>query len=130
MNWLIARALRDLYPPVDGLPGIADCDLQGFLKTLRRESNLGIYAGMVAGALLYALTPLFTVYLPLPAFALPAKLRDRHAARITGTSVYVVRQLIFVLKMFGGLCWGQHPEVRRVMGMKPYPADPGTYRTT
>ena len=130
MNWLIERAMRDLFPAVEGLPGIGDCDVGPFLKKLRVESNLAIWAGLVAGAVLYALTPLFTVYLPLPAFALPAKLRDKHAAKITTSRVYIVRQAVFLVKMFGGLCWGQHPDVRAVMDMKPYPADPGTYRTT
>ncbi|MBC7173124.1 MAG: hypothetical protein H5U40_11875, partial [Polyangiaceae bacterium] len=58
----------------------------------------------------------------------PRGLRDRHALRIAGTRVYLVRQAVFLLKMFAGLCWGQHPSVRRAMHLSPYAADPGSVR--
>ncbi len=119
----------DLFPPVPGLPGVADCDLDAFLRALKRESNLAIWSGLVAGAVVYAVTPVLTVFLPLPSFALPASLRDVHARKIAGSNVYLVRQLISLVKMFGGLCWGQHPKVREAMSIPPYPRDPGTFRT-
>jgi hypothetical protein len=118
----------DLYPAVEGLPGIADCDLDDFLRTLKQESNLAIWSGLVAGAVLYSLSPVFTVFVPLPSFALPAAMRDAHAQKISGTNVYIVRQAIFLLKMFAGLCWGQHRKVREAMLVPTYPADPGTFR--
>ncbi len=121
--------MSDLYPPVEGLPGVEDCDLDSFLRTLKEESNLAIWSGIVAGAVLYAVTPVFTVFVPLPAFLLPASWRDTHARKIAGTNVYIVRQSIFLLKMFAGLCWGQHEKVRRAMHVAPYPDDPGTFRT-
>ncbi len=129
MLWLIRHAMCDLYPPVEGLPGVADCDVDGFLRTLKRESNLAIWAGLVAGAVLYAMTPVLTVFVPLPSFLLPRGLRDRHAHAVSSTGLYILRQSIFLLKMFAGLCWGQHPEVRKAFALAPYPADKGTFRT-
>jgi hypothetical protein len=119
----------DLYPPVEGLPGVADCDLDTFLRTLKRESNLAIWSGVVAGSVLYALSPLLTVFLPLPSFLLTRGLRDRHAQKISSTGIYILRQSIFLLKMFAALCWGQHPEVRKAFELGPYPQDPGSFRT-
>jgi len=120
----------DLMPPTDDLPGLADTDVDGFLRRFRRESNLAVWSGVVAGAAVYTLSPPFTIRRPLPSFLLPPEARDRHAAAITTSPSYLVRQSIFLLKMFAGMCWGQDPEVRRRMNLDPYAPDPGTFRTT
>ena len=130
MLWLVRSAVVIIYPRTPTLPGAADCGLDEFLKKFKRESPLLIWLGTVVGALVFHLTPLFTVYLPLPAFLLPAKLADRHAARITSTNVYLVRQSVFLVKLCAGLCWGAHPEVRKFFALPPLPSDPGTWRTT
>jgi hypothetical protein len=69
------------------------------------------------------------VFVPVPAFLLPAGMRDRHARKIAGTSFYLVRQSIFLLKLAAGLCWGAHPEVRKRFALPPLPDDPGTWKT-
>lgn len=110
------------------MPGAADCGLDDFLRRFRRESPALIWLGTVAGALVFHLTPLFTVFVPLPAFLLPAALADRHASRIASTNVYLVRQAIFLVKLAAGLCWGADADVRRRLALQPLPADPGTWR--
>ncbi|MEW6432775.1 MAG: hypothetical protein AB1730_14820 [Myxococcota bacterium] len=62
------------------------------MKKFRRERPALLWCGAVLGALVLHFTPLFTVFVPLPAFLLPAGLRDTHASRISGTQVYPVRQ--------------------------------------
>lgn len=130
MLWLVRSAIVALYPSGGPVPGAADCGLDDFLVRFRRESPTLIWLGTVLGALVFHLTPLFTVFVPLPAFLLPAGLADRHASRIASTNVYLVRQAIFLVKLAAGLCWGADAEVRRRLALQPLPADPGTWRAS
>lgn len=118
----------DLLPRHAGLPGLADTDVDGFLRRTRAETTLTVWAGLVLGAVVFALSPILTVYVPLPSMLLPRGLRDRHADRITSTSLYLLRQAVFLLKMYACMCWGQDEAVRRQLHVAPYPADPGTFR--
>jgi hypothetical protein len=125
MRILIAAAMRDMMPARAGLPGIADTDVDGFLRRLRRDADPLYYLGLVLGAWIYQLSPLFTVGVPLPALLLPGELRDRHAMRIVSTRLYLIRNAVFLLRLNAGMCWGQHPRVRRAFALEPYDADPG-----
>lgn len=129
MIWLIRHVMCALYPRTDELPGIEDAGVTEYLERYRRETTPLIWLGLVLGTLLFVMTPLFTVYLPVPSFFLSRALLDKHALRITSTRVYLVRQSIFLVKLAAGMCWGVDPEVRGRLGMAPYPADPGTWRT-
>lgn len=128
MLFFVRSALVALYPRTADLPGIADTDVDGFLRRFRAEATPLVWIGVLASTLLFHLTPLFTVFLPLPAFLLPESLRDRHADRIASSSLYLVRQAVFLLKLPGGLCWGAHPSVRERFALPAYAADPGTWR--
>lgn len=130
MLWLLRSAIVMTYPRTPAMPGIEDCGLDAHLAQFKRESPPLIWLGVVAGALLFHLTPLFTVFLPLPAFLLPAKLKDRHAARIYGSRIYLLRQAVFLVKLCAGLCWGADPEVRKRLALPALGKDPGTWRTT
>ncbi len=127
MPRIVRSALRDLFPG-GPLPSAEDTDLDAFWARFWAEASPSLRAGVLAGALIYTATPILTVKLPLPAFALPASLRDRHAARITEHDRYLLRQAVFVLKLIGGLAWGADPHVREAFGLEPYPPDPGTWR--
>lgn len=129
MLFFVRSALVALYPRTAELPGIADTDIEAFLRKFRREAAPLVWIGVLASTLLFHLTPLFTVFVPLPAFALPAGLRDKHANRIASSSLYIVRQSIFLLKLPGGLCWGSHPSVRAKLALPAYAPDPGTWRS-
>lgn len=126
--WLIRHALTSLMPPIDGLPGLIDTDLDTFLDRYRRESSWLIWLGLVGGTAVYVLSPLITIGIPLPSFLLSEAQRNRHSSRVVRHPVYLVRQAVFLLKMTAGLCWGSSPVVRRVMNMDPYAADPGSWR--
>ena len=130
MHFLIRAACVALYPRTETLPGVIDTDLDGFLVRFRRESNGLLWLGLVAGTLVFTLTPLITVYLPLPSFLLPRRLLDKHADRIASHRFYLLRQAIVVVKMAGGLCWGAHPKVRAAFALPPYPEEPSRWRTT
>jgi len=118
-----------LYPRTEELPGVEDTEPREFLRRYRRESPLLIWLGVVAGTLAFALSPVLTVYWPLPSFLLPEATLDRHAHRVTTSRLYLLRQAVFLVKMAAGMCWAQHPSVRERFAMAPYPADPGTFRS-
>lgn len=128
MIWLIRSAMCAFFPRAEGLPGVADVGIDAFLERFREETSRLMWVGLVLGAVVFAITPLFTIGVPLPSFLLPKRALDRHANKIASHPVYVLRQAVFLVKMVGGLCWGSHPDVRRIMELPPYPPDPGTFR--
>ena len=128
MLWLIRFTMCALYPRTARLPGVADTALDEFLARFRRETTPMMWIGISLGALLFAITPLVTVGLPLPAFWLPKKKIDRHARKLANSSIYLVRQLVFLVKMMGGFCWGADPKVRQAFNLPVLPPDPGTLR--
>ena len=130
MPWLVRKAMSQLYPRTEELPGAEDCDLEGFLRKFKRETTPLMWAGVTAGALAYHASPALTVKVPLPAFLLPRGLADKHAHRVATTDFYLLRQAILLVKLPAGMLWGGHPEVRRKLGLEPLAADPGTWRTT
>lgn len=131
MILLIRSAMRDLMPRgagEGGLPGIEDTGDTEFLRMMKRESDGIFWLGIALGGWVYALTPILTVYVPLPAFLLPRALREKHAQRIVASRLYLIRQAVFLVRLAAGLCWGRDPEVRARFALAPYPPDPGTYR--
>jgi hypothetical protein len=129
MIWLVYSAIVILYPRTESLPGAADCDLEAFLVRFRREASPLVWLGVVMGAIVFHVSPVFTVLVPLPAFMLSEELADLHASRITSTRIYLVRQVVFLVKLAAGLAWGAHPEVRQRFALPPHAPDPGTWRT-
>ncbi len=130
MTWLVRAAMCGLMPATGELPGVADAGIDTFLAQTRRETTPMVWTGLVLGALVYTISPVVTVYVPLPSVLLPRRLRDLHADRICTTRFYLLRQAVFLLKMYACMCWGQDAAVRRVLHVAPYPVDPGTFRTT
>jgi hypothetical protein len=128
MIWLIKFAMCAMMPRTETLPGIADTDLDGFLRKLRAETTPLYWTGLVLAAVVFAITPLITIGVPLPAFFLPHKLLDRHSKRVLSHPIYLVRQAVFLLRMSGGLCWGADERVRACFALPPYPVDPGSFR--
>jgi hypothetical protein len=126
--WLIRFAMCTMMPRSEGLPGIADTRLDEFLRRMRKDAEPLYWLGLVVGAVVFMVTPLFTVLLPLPACLLPAKLLARHSERILSHRVYVLRQAVFLLRLSAGMCWGADERVRATFALAPYPVDPGTFR--
>ena len=126
---LVRSAIVLLYPRTPELPGAEDCDLDAFLTRYRRETTPLVWTGVVLGAIVFHLTPVLTVNVPLPAFWLSPKLADRHAHEITSSSSYLLRQAIFLVKLVAGLAWGSHPDVRKRFALAPLEADPDDWRT-
>jgi hypothetical protein len=130
MIWLIKMAMYALLPRTETLPGLVDMDLDGFLRRMAHESHSIFWTGVVLGAVLFALTPVLTVGVPLPAFWLPARLRERHTERLLSHRWYLLRQGMAIIRMAAGMCWGADPGVRACLKLSPYGADPGTFRTS
>ena len=130
MIWLIKFAMCTMMPRTPALPGIADTDLDGFLRKLKKESEMIYWLGLVLGALVFAITPLITVGVPLPAFWLPRGLRALHAERLVAHPIYMLRQAAALVRLSAGMCWGADSAVRARFNLPPYGPDPGTFRTS
>ena len=129
VNWLIKTALIDLMPRSGDIPGFEDTDYQSFFKRWRQDFPVSMVLGTALASFIYVIAPLFTVGIPVLSIWLPRRLRDLHAQRITYSPIYGIRQMMFLIKTVGGLCWGADPAVRKVFGYAPLPADPGTWRS-
>jgi hypothetical protein len=126
--WLIKFAMRAMMPRTAQLPGIEDTDVDAFLRRMRREAATMYWMGLVLGTWVFMLTPLLTVFLPLPAFLLPKKLLARHADKILASNIYLFRQATFLIRLSAGMCWGADPAVRAKFSLPAYGPDPGTFR--
>jgi len=128
MIWLIKFAMCTMMPRSDALPGIGDTDLDGFLRRMKKDADGLYWLGLALGAFVFAVSPLITVCLPLPAFLLPRKLLTTHCERILASRIYVLRQAVFLVRLSAGMCWGADEKVRALFALAPYPPDPGTFR--
>ena len=126
---LTRSAICALYPGSDRLPGVEELGIDEYLERYRREATPLMRAGLVVGTAVFTLSPPVTIGVPLPSFLLPKRTLDRHARKATTHPWYFLRQPIFVLKMVGGMCWGEHERVRALYNLDPYPPDPDTRRT-
>jgi hypothetical protein len=126
--WLIKFAMLTMMPRSDQLPGLVDTDVDGFVRRMRTDAEPLYWLGLVVGAIVFALAPLLTVGIPLPAFWLPQRLLDRHAERLTSHRIYLLRQAVFLVRLSAGMCWGADAGVRARFALAPYGPDPGTFR--
>ncbi len=129
MNELVRFALVALFPAEGDLPGLADLGVDEKIAAIRRDSTRVFWLGMVGAALFFQLSPVLTVYVPLPAVFLTPDQLDRHANRLATHPAYLIRQVMMLLKLVGGLFWGESKEIRERLALPAYPADPGTRRT-
>ena len=130
MICLIKHAMAAMMPRSAELPGILDTDLDGFLRRMHEDADALYWTGLVMSAVVYAISPLLTVFVPLPSFLLPAKLRALHTERLLSHPLYLLRQAGYLVRLSAGMCWGADPTVRATFALAPYPADPGTFRTS
>jgi hypothetical protein len=129
VNELVRLALVAFYPREGDLPGLADLGVEEKIATLRRETTLLFWTGLVGAAIFFQISPVLTVRRPWPAAFLDEETLDAHAHRIATHPSYLVRQIIVLLKLVAGMFWGSSPEVRAFLHLPPYPAEPGTRRT-
>ena len=129
MSLLLTFCLGAVLPPADGLPGVKDCNVRDFLKRLRREAPLLFRLSLYGSALVLVLCPLFTIFVPLPAFLLPRSLLEAHVTKMSASRFYGLRQALLMVKTVAGMCWGADANVRTLIGLRPYGEDPGTWRT-
>lgn len=124
---LVAHAMCAVMPATAAMPGLTRADAKKFTRTARRECDNLYFAGLVLGAFVFVVTPVLTVSLPLPSFALSSKSLDRHAQRIVAHRSYWIRQAVFLVRLNAGMAWGALPQSRAFMNLAPYPDDPGTF---
>ena len=126
---MIRFSMAALYPSAHGMPGLLEVGGDERLRFIWSELNGLTRLGLVGGAAVFVLSPVFTIGMPLPAFWLSAERLDQHAHAATKSRIYLLRMAVFVVKMFGGLVWGQSPQARASMGLEAYPDDPGAWRS-
>lgn len=127
LRWLIRHALVAVFPSTERLPGLDRLNTEAaFVEVMAGPPLLRL--GLVGATLVFVLTPLWTVYWPLPSFWLPAAVRERHANALADSRLYLLRQSMLMLKTIGGLLWGGHPQVRAALGLPAYGPDPGSFR--
>ena len=68
MLWLMRFTMCSLFPRTKSLPGVGDTNVDEFLARFRRETTLAMWLGICLGTLLFVVSPVGTVGLPLPAF--------------------------------------------------------------
>jgi hypothetical protein len=129
MHWLVCSAVYAMYPSTEHFPGAQELGFYAWFSQFRREATWTLWAGALLGGLLFQLSPVLTLGLPVPAALLSADRLDEHAFRLCTHRWYLVRQGAFLVKMIGGLYWGSQPVIRARIGLEPYPADPGTWRS-
>lgn len=130
LTWLVRSAMVAYFPRTETLPGLEDCDVDAYLERVRAETTWLLWLGIVVSALVFHLTPIVTIRVPLLATMLSPEKRDAHAHALATTDLYLLRQLALLARMFGGLCWGTDPRVRARFAMPPLGPDPGTWRTS
>jgi hypothetical protein len=128
VNRIVVLPLCAFYPRVGRLPGLDELAPEARIEELRRDATGLFWLGVVAAALFFHVTPILTVRRPVLAGALSPDDLDRHTAALAGHPIYLVRQLVMMLKLVGGLFWAASPEVRACIALPPYPPDPGTRR--
>ena len=129
MNELVRFALVAFFPRVGDLPGLAELGVDEKIAALRRDSTRLFWTGIVAAAVFFQISPILTVRRPLLAVFLTDDQLDAHAHALATHRVYLLRQIIVLLKLMGGVFWGQSPEIRAFLHLPAYGDDPGTRRT-
>ena len=128
MNELVRFAMVAFFPREGDLPGLAELGVEEKIARLRRESTLLFWTGIVAATIFFHVSPILTVHRPWPATLLSEEELDAHAFKLATHRVYLVRQIVMLLKLMAGVFWGESPEIRAFLHLPAYGADPGTRR--
>jgi hypothetical protein len=128
VNELVRFALVAFFPREGDLPGLAELGVEEKIAALRRDSTRLFWTGIVAAAVFFQISPILTVRRPWPAVLLTPEQLDAHAHALATHRVYLLRQIIVLLKLMGGVFWGQSPEIRAFLHLPAYGDDPGTRR--
>jgi hypothetical protein len=129
VNDLVRFALVAFFPREGDLPGLAELGVDRKIAALRRECTHLFWLGLVGAAVFFQLSPIMTVRRPWPAALLTEEQLDTHAHRLASHPAYLIRQILVLLKLVGGMFWGESPEIRATLLLPAYPPDPGTRRT-
>ncbi len=125
---IVAWVLGAIFVSTDTLPGLDELDTAPRVAKMLREAPGSFTFVVYVSTLLFMVSPLITIGLPVPAFVLGRRQLDTHAYRLARHRIYLVRQSMLMLKTVGGLIWGGHPDVRAALDVPAYEADPGTFR--
>lgn len=99
--------------------GARDAGMDAFLKEFRSQAPASLRLGLEAALWAAAwLSPLLIGRCP-PLSLHPPEARERALAAMARSKIYLLRQLLLLLKLACGLCYGAHPAVRAAVGRLP-----------
>ena len=125
---LVAWCMSVTFPSTDELVGVDRMEVVPFLRQFNRDTPLLMQVALSASVLVFLLSPLLTIGVPLPAPWLSKANQQKHLEKLAGHPVYLLRQTMMMIKTVAGLLWGADPQVRKSLGMDPYKVDPGSWR--
>ncbi|HEX9012465.1 MAG TPA: hypothetical protein VF813_03075 [Anaerolineaceae bacterium] len=104
--------------------GVFEAGFGSFYQNFKRTANANLRHSFQL-ALLAAtwISPLLIHRIP-PLTLYPRETRERALAAMETSRVYLLRQMIFILKTVVSLCYGGNREVRLALGYPPQPDDP------
>ena len=126
--WLLRTAMMPMMPARDDLPGLEREPLDSYLRRFLAEANAATILGVSLAAMVFLVSPLITIGIPLPSCWLSEQQVDRHAHKVSTSPLYLVQQAIFLLKMYAGFAWGEQQAVRESLALAPYPAHQPAWR--
>jgi hypothetical protein len=128
MRKVAVFAMNELMPAHDDMPGIFDTKAEDFLKEFKANAHPIMRLGFFLSVWVYALSPVFTIGIPLPAFLLSEQKRLAHLDKYANSRNFVFSQLWMLQKMITAMCWGMDDKVRAYYGYEPYPEEPGNFK--
>ncbi len=111
------RAVVDaLLPPGGPLPGALEAGFEEFEARFRRDAPPTMRLGWRAALWIAAwISPLLIRRLP-PLDSLEPQAREDALVAMSKSPIYLVRQVMLLLRAVVGFGWGATPEVRRKVG--------------
>ena len=99
----------------EGLPGIEDLDLEPFYERLGSKAPRMVGLGFQAAVWLFLIAPLIWLGSFRPFRKLPSSRKQKLLERVAVSKLYVVRQMMMVLKTLACLAYLRDPVIRELV---------------
>ena len=129
MRAILRFVMNATMPAYDDMPGNKDTKIDAFLDEFAANAAPIIRLGFYAAAVVYVISPIITLKVPLPAFLLSSEKQVLHMEKYSESRNVIMAQLWMLQKMISALCWGMDDAVRAYFGYQPFEGDPGTFQS-
>jgi hypothetical protein len=128
MRKITIFAMNEVMPSHGDMPGVIDTSVDDFLNEFKKHAHPIMRLGFFLAVWIYALSPIFTIGIPLPAMWLSEQKRKAHLRKYSSSKSFVFSQLWMLQKMITGMAWGMDDKVRAYFGYEPYPEELGLFK--